>query len=64
MHAGYAISQHKRKRVEEVFGWMKTIALQRKTRFNEPDKVGWMFTFAARKPYSLVRMRHLTAQPT
>src|SRR5262249_39839321 len=32
-HAGYGMSQRKRKRVEEVFGWMKTIALQRKTRF-------------------------------
>ncbi len=32
-HDGYAVSQRKRKRVEEVFGWMKTVALQRKTRF-------------------------------
>ena len=59
---GYAISQRKRKRVEEVFGWMKTIALQRKTRFRGPDKVGWMFTFAA-TAYNLVRMRNLMAQP-
>jgi transposase len=59
---GYAISQRKRKRVEEVFGWMKTIALQRKTRFRGPDKVGWMFTFAA-AAYNLVRMRNLMAQP-
>jgi len=42
------VSQRKRKRVEEVFGWMKTIALQRKTRFRGPDRVGWMFTFAQR----------------
>ena len=61
-HPGYAISQRKRKRVEEVFGWMKTVALQRKTRFRGPDKVGWMFTFAA-AAYNLVRMRNLTAQP-
>jgi transposase len=60
--AGYAIRQRKRKRVEEVFGWMKTIALQRKTRFRGPDKVGWMFTFAA-AAYNLVRMRNLMAQP-
>lgn len=59
---GYAISQRKRKRVEEVFGWMKTIALQRKSRFRGPDKVGWMFTFAA-AAYNLVRMRNLMAQP-
>ena len=61
-HEGYAMSQRKRKRVEEVFGWMKTIALQRKTRFRGPDRVGWMFTFAA-AAYNLVRMRNLLAQP-
>jgi len=61
-HEGYAVSQRKRKRVEEVFGWMKTIALQRKTRFRGPDRVGWMFTFAA-AAYNLVRMRNLLAQP-
>ena len=60
-HEGYAISQRKRKRVEEVFGWMKTIALQRHTRFRGPDRVGWMFTFAA-AAYNLVRMRNLMAQ--
>jgi transposase len=59
-HEGYAISQRKRKRVEEVFGWMKTIALQRKTRFRGTDRVGWMFTFAA-AAYNLVRMRNLQA---
>ena len=61
-HEGYAVSQRKRKRVEEVFGWMKTIGLQRKTRFRGPDRVGWMFTFAA-AAYNLVRMRNLLAQP-
>jgi transposase len=60
-HEGYAISLRKRKRVEEVFGWMKTIALQRKTRFRGPDRVGWMFTLAA-AAYNLVRMRNLAAQ--
>ena len=48
------MSQRKRKRVEEVFGWMKTIALQRKTRFRGPDRVGWMFTFAA-AAYNLIQ---------
>jgi transposase len=57
-HDGYAVSQRKRKRVEEVFGWMKTVALQRKTRFRGLDRVGWMFTFAA-AAYNLVRMRNL-----
>jgi IS5 family transposase len=59
-HAGYVVSQRKRKRVEEVFGWMKTIALQRKTRFRGSERVGWMFTLAA-AAYNLVRMRNLQA---
>lgn len=59
-HEGYAISQRKRKRVEEVFGWLKTVALQRKTKFRGPDRVGWMFTLAA-AAYNLVRMRNLQA---
>jgi transposase len=57
---GYAVSQRKRKRVEEVFGWLKTVALQRKTRFVGPARTGWMFTFAA-AAYNLVRMRNLQA---
>lgn len=59
-HDGYALSQRKRKRVEEVFGWVKTIALQRKTRFRGLERVGWMFTLAA-SAYNLVRMRNLQA---
>ncbi|MGH9697439.1 MAG: IS5 family transposase [Bryobacteraceae bacterium] len=59
-HEGYALSQRKRKRVEEVFGWIKTVALQRKTRFRGLECVGWMFTFAA-AAYNLVRMRNLQA---
>lgn len=57
-HAGYAISQKKRKRIEESFGWMKTIALIRKVRHRGIHKVGWLFTFAA-AAYNLVRMRNL-----
>jgi IS5 family transposase len=57
-HEGYAISQRLRKRVEEVFGWMKTIGLMRKTRHKGVDRVGWMFVFAA-AVYNLVRMRNL-----
>jgi transposase len=57
-HPGYAVSQRKRKRVEEVFGWIKTVALQRKTRFRGLERVGWMFTLAA-SAYNLVRMRNL-----
>src|SRR5689334_9800925 len=61
-HEGYAISQRKRKRIEECFGWLKTIALIRKVRHRGIEKVGWMFTFAA-AAYNLVRMRNLLARP-
>ena len=61
-HAGYAISQQKRKRIEESLGWLKTIALMRKVRHRGIHKVGWMFTFAA-AAYNLVRMRNLLARP-
>lgn len=61
-HTGYAISQKKRKRVEECFGWLKTIALMRKVRHRGIEKVGWVFTFAA-AAYNLVRMRKLLASP-
>jgi transposase len=62
-HVGYAISQRKRKRVEECFGWLKTIALLRKVRHRGIFKVGWVFTFAA-AAYNLVRMRNLAMQAT
>jgi len=57
-HPGYAISQRIRKRVEEVFGWMKTIGLMRKTRHQGVSRVRWMFVFAA-AAYNLVRIRNL-----
>jgi transposase len=59
-HPGYAISQQKRKRVEEIFGWVKTVAGLRKTRHRGVARVGWMFTFAL-AAYNLVRMRNLAA---
>ena len=58
-HPGYAVSQQKRKLVEEIFGWLKTVALLRKTRHRGVRRVGWMFTFAA-AVYNLVRIRNLT----
>ena len=60
-HEGYKISQRKRKRIEEVFGWMKTVGMLRKTRHRGVSKVGWVFTFAA-AAYNLVRMRNLLPQ--
>src|SRR5690348_3052 len=59
---GYEVSQRKRKRIEECFGWLKTIALIRKVRHRGIEKVGWVFTFAA-AAYNLVRMRNLLARP-
>lgn len=59
-HPGYKISQQKRKRIEECFAWLKTIALLRKLRHRGIFKVGWIFTFAA-AAYNLVRMRKLLA---
>ena len=57
-HGGYAISQKKRKRIEECFGWMKDIALLRKLKHRGLNKVGWIFSFAA-AAYNLVRLRKL-----
>jgi transposase len=59
-HPGSAVSQRKRKCVEEIFGWMKTVGLLRKTRHRGMTRVGWMFTFAA-AVYNLVRLRTLAA---
>ena len=62
-HGGYAISQRKRKRVEEIFGWLKTVGGMRKLRHRGMELVGWMFTLAA-AAYNLVRIRNLaTAIP-
>ncbi len=60
-HAGYAVSQRRRKRVEEIFGWLKTVGLMRKTRHRGTRRVDWMFTFAL-AAYHLVRLRNLTTQ--
>ena len=57
-HEGYQVSQRKRKRIEEVFGWMKTVGTLRKTRHRGLQTVRWVFTFTA-AAYNLVRMRNL-----
>jgi transposase len=57
---GYAVSQTIRKRVEEIFGWMKTVGLLRKLRHRGGPRVGWIFTFTA-AVYNLIRMRNLAA---
>jgi hypothetical protein len=59
-HAGYAVSQCFRKRIEEAFGWIKTIAGQEKTNFRGRKCVGWAFTFAA-AAYNQARLPRLVA---
>jgi len=61
-HPGYLVSQRERKRVEEIFGWLKMIGLLRKTRHRGVARVGWMFVFGL-AVYNLIRMRNLAAQP-
>lgn len=57
-HPGYEISIRKRKRIEEIFGWVKDYGLMRKTHFRGQAKVEWRFTFAL-GVYNLVRMSNL-----
>ena len=57
-HAGYAISQRIRKRIEEAFGWIKTVAGQARTKFRGRQRVGWAFAFAA-AAYNLMRLPKL-----
>ena len=57
-HEGYTISQKIRKRVEEIFGWMKTVGRVRKSNYRGEEKVDWLFTFTA-AAYNLTRMRNL-----
>ena len=59
-HAGYHVSQRKRKLVEQVFGWMKTVGGLRKLRHRGVELVDWQLTFAA-TAYNMVRLRNLEA---
>jgi len=59
-HTGYAVSQRKRKRVEQSFGWMKMIGMLKKVKLRGIDKVGWLFTFTG-AAYNLCRLRNLMA---
>jgi transposase len=62
-HPSYAKSQRVRKRIEEAFGWIKTVAGLRKTKLRGRPKVDWSFTFAA-AAYNLVRAPKLIAVAT
>jgi IS5 family transposase len=58
--AGYVVSQRKRKLVEQVFGWMKTVGGLRKLRHRGGELVDWIVTFTA-AAYNLIRLRTLLA---
>ena len=60
-HPGYAISLQKRKRIERIFGWLKTTALMRRVRHRGKALVGWMFTLAV-SAYNLVRLGRMAVQ--
>jgi len=59
-HKGYELSQWKRKLIEKVFGWMKTVGALRKTRHRGVPRVGWMFIFCL-AAFDLLRIRNLEA---
>lgn len=61
-HAGYEVSQRKRKLVEQSFGWMKTVGGLRKLRHRGGPLVTWLFTFTA-AAYNIVRLRRLLPEP-
>jgi hypothetical protein len=60
-HSGYEVSQRKRKRVEQSFGWMKTIGMPKKVKLRGIDKVARLFTFTE-AAYNLRRLRSLKAR--
>ena len=62
-HPGYAVSQRIRKRVEEIFGWMKTVGGFRRTRYRGLDRTGLAWHLVA-TAYNLVRMSKLLGQAT
>ena len=61
-HSGYAVSQRLRKRVEEIFGWMKTIGGFRRTRYRGLDRTG-LAGYLVATAYNLIRMSRLLASP-
>ena len=58
---GYVVSQKKRKRIEESFGWMKTVGMLKKVKLRGLQNVGWLFTFVA-AVYNLYRLQRLQGQ--
>jgi transposase len=61
-HPGYSVSQRMRKRIEEVFGWMKTIGGLRKTRYRGRERVQ-MHAYLVAAAYNLIRIARLAPAP-
>ena len=61
-HAGYAVSQRIRKRVEEIFGWMKTVGGLRKTRYRGLDRTQ-LLAYLVAAAYNLLRIARLSPGP-
>src|SRR5216683_242703 len=61
-HPGYAVSQWMRKRIEEGFGWMKTIGGLRKTRYRGRARVQW-HAYLVAAAYNLLRIARLAPAP-
>jgi len=59
-HPGYEVSQRKRKLVEEIFGWLKTVGPMRRPHFRGRRRLEWWFAFSV-AAYNLVRIRNLCA---
>jgi transposase len=57
-HEGYRISQNKRKRVEQIFGWAKTVGLIRKAKMRGLKKIDWLFTMCI-AVFNLIRIRNM-----
>jgi transposase len=60
-HRSYQDSQTGRRHIERIFGWLKQVGGQRRTRFRGRERVEWMFQFAA-AVYNLIRMTHLESR--
>jgi transposase len=61
-HAGYAMSQHARPRIEPAFGWLKTIAWMRKVKLRGLPNVDWLLVFAS-AAFNLIRLPKLLTRP-
>ena len=62
-HQGYQLSEWKRKLIEQVFGWIKTVGALRKTRHRGAPRVGWVFLFCL-AAFDLLRIRNREASMT